>query len=96
MYSLKGMGADIFNIPVPDINAPFVMGGVSVPSQSSVDTAALMATPGVPFSYAKLAASLPGYSWFDPIYSWLQNNQGVVWIGAAAAVGLMALGRRRR
>lgn len=72
-----GMGADIFDIPIPDI------------TDVAADTAKAIATN--PFKDPKL----PPYHWYDPMLYWLNHNEGVVWAGAIAAVGLLFISRKR-
>ncbi len=82
-HQLGNLGADIFDIPLP---VPY---GANV---SDADLqAALNYNPFKPVS----AATLPSYQWWGAIYSWLQDNQGVVWLGAGLAVLLLVLKKKR-
>lgn len=84
---LCGLGANIFDIPLP----------FGEQAGTPIDLTSSDLTSGLNFNPFKAvtSASFPGYNWYDPIYNWLEEHQGIVWGGAALAVAVMVMRRQR-
>jgi hypothetical protein len=78
---LRGMGADIFDIPVP----------VLTPTPANLNTANYGETTKMTFNLP----ALPGFTATNAVTSWLSNNALLAVAGGLVVFGMVAQGRRR-